>query len=200
MPFLLVWAAAILVSMGAVAKYQMKPGTQREAPHRLSLRTSESLPHLYIFMHPQCPCSAASLSELERIQSRTVGKLTISVVFVTPRKDLAWADSGLERRAKSTKGWIVTLDPGGRLAQSMGAATSGFAILFDRHGNKVFQGGITSSRGHEGDNAGHDAIVQFITTGSVPVSHTPVFGCSLGELGASRLQTGRMGRYGWFDV
>jgi len=34
-------------------------------------------------------------------------------------------------------------------------------MLYDKLGQLVFNGGITSSRGHEGDNEGQDAIIVF---------------------------------------
>lgn len=181
----LIWGAMLATAMGAISVYQMRPGIQLEAPNRLGGVIGKSLtPHLFLFMHPQCPCSVASLSELERLQAETAGKLQITIVFVEPSQKSSWQQTSLEDRARASKSWEVVSDPGGRLAQSMGAVTSGFVVLFDRNGKKVFQGGITVSRGHEGDNIGHDAIAQFALTGTVPVSHTEVFGCSLGDLGA----------------
>jgi hypothetical protein len=43
----------------------------------------------------------------------------------------------------------------------------------------VFNGGITSSRGHQGDNAGQDSIISFLTKGVVTAKETPFFGCFL---------------------
>jgi hypothetical protein len=51
--------------------------------------------------------------------------------------------------------------------------------LYAPTGKLLFSGGITASRGHEGDNVGRSAIVSFILNGHAPVNHTPVFGCSL---------------------
>jgi hypothetical protein len=42
----------------------------------------------------------------------------------------------------------------------------------------VFRGGITGSRGHEGDNAGESAIIG-LTQGRDPQGGTQVFGCAL---------------------
>jgi hypothetical protein len=43
----------------------------------------------------------------------------------------------------------------------------------------VFKGGITSSRGHSGDNLGRDAVIDLVTSGVASASSAPVFGCSL---------------------
>jgi hypothetical protein len=62
---------------------------------------------------------------------------------------------------------------------AFGAATSGEALLYGPDGRLEFAGGITSSRGHEGDNPGADRIVSLVTTGSAELATAPVFGCPL---------------------
>jgi hypothetical protein len=71
------------------------------------------------------------------------------------------------------------MDIGGRVARRFGAATSGQGLLYDRAGRLRFQGGLTSARGHAGDNAGSAAIVA-LAQGRVPDTvETPVYGCPL---------------------
>jgi len=43
----------------------------------------------------------------------------------------------------------------------------------------LFKGGITSGRGHAGDNAGADAIALLLAAQDPGVRQTPVYGCSL---------------------
>jgi hypothetical protein len=43
----------------------------------------------------------------------------------------------------------------------------------------LFQGGITASRGHEGENAGENAIVAIVNGRAAPQNKTLVFGCAL---------------------
>jgi len=51
-------------------------------------------------------------------------------------------------------------------------------LLYDISGRLVFDGGITSARGHQGDNAGRSAISALLTgQHDVVVRATPVFGC-----------------------
>ncbi|MBI3542699.1 MAG: RedB protein, partial [Deltaproteobacteria bacterium] len=50
---------------------------------------------------------------------------------------------------------------------------------FDGAGKLAFSGGITASRGHLGENAGLAAVVQFVSSGKVPLERARVFGCSL---------------------
>jgi hypothetical protein len=60
-----------------------------------------------------------------------------------------------------------------------GAETSGTILLYDYHGNLLFKGGITGSRGHAGDNLGEDAIASLCLGQAAATNQTPVFGCSL---------------------
>ena len=66
-------------------------------------------------------------------------------------------------------------------ARRYGAATSGYAVLYAPDGRLAFAGGITAGRGHEGDNAGEDAILDAINSGPAGGCPTrmPVFGCAL---------------------
>ena len=76
-------------------------------------------------------------------------------------------------------GLRVIRDQGGSEARRFAIEGSGHVLLYAPFREVAFQGGITGSRGHEGDNVGRSAIVSFILDGHSPVSHTPVFGCSL---------------------
>ena len=67
---------------------------------------------------------------------------------------------------------------GGAITAAFGAFTSGQVFLYGTSGELLFSGGITGSRGHEGDNAGRDAVESLLDRRNAP-AHTPVFGCSL---------------------
>lgn len=112
-------------------------------------------------------------------------KLSVEVLFVMPEKPAAeWKNGSLIRRTEAINGVDVRFDLGGKAAKAFGAATSGETVLYDANGKLVFQGGITPSRAHEGDNPGRDTIQQFVMTGIAPRKLLPVYGCELGELGS----------------
>jgi hypothetical protein len=67
----------------------------------------------------------------------------------------------------------------GETARAFGAKTSGFTALYAPDGRLLFHGGITASRGHEGDSAGAAAIVDFVVLGTASVRNTAVYGCGL---------------------
>lgn len=145
---------------------------------------------LLMFLHPQCPCSRASVSELARLMANVGGQVDARVYFFQPSgKDAAWTQTDLWNSAAAIPGVQVQADADARLARQFGAAVSGHAVLYDAAGQLLFSGGITASRGHEGDNAGRSAIVDLVRGLSVPGPHTqrteprpqstPVFGCPI---------------------
>jgi hypothetical protein len=81
--------------------------------------------------------------------------------------------------ATAITGARVLLDQDGREARRFHVVGSGHTLLFLPSGELLFSGGITGSRGHEGDNPGAEAIVDRLNYGHSAVAKTPVFGCAL---------------------
>jgi hypothetical protein len=102
------------------------------------------------------------------------------VLFVKP-SDFpdGWEKTDLLAGAAAIPGVTVVRDDEGVEAGRFRAATSGQTMLYDAAGKLLFSGGITSARGHEGDNAGRAAVVSLLTTGEAGREGTPVFGCPL---------------------
>ena len=86
--------------------------------------------------------------------------------------------SGLAGGAPAVAGAATVGDPRAAEAGRFGVATSGHALLFDRDGRLLFSGGITPSRGHEGDNFGASAILARLDGRPAP-AESPVFGCPI---------------------
>jgi hypothetical protein len=130
--------------------------------------------------HPHCPCTRASLGELARLMAQAQGRVTAYVLFVKP-SDFpdGWEKTDLLTSASAIPGVTVVRDDEGVEAGRFRAATSGQTMLYDAGGKLLFSGGITSARGHEGDNAGRAAIVSLLTTDEAGQGGTPVFGCPL---------------------
>jgi hypothetical protein len=105
---------------------------------------------------------------------------TTTVLFYTPEGEpAAWARTDLWEHAARIPGVAVAADPGGAEARLFGAATSGQVLVYDAGGALAFQGGITASRGHAGDNAGASAIAALVRGEPADLSRTSVFGCSI---------------------
>jgi len=173
-----VWAVAIAGGFGVLESYANTQGRQAMAP-ALSAPAQKTV--LRLFVHPECPCSRATLTELDRVQTACGSKLdTIVEVFAPHTMTEDWAKGDLYRQASAIPGIRVELDRDGEVAKKYGAFTSGQALLYSAEGRLLFSGGITESRGHEGDNAGAEAIKDFVLKGHGSISTSPVFGCALG--------------------
>jgi hypothetical protein len=149
-------------------------------PPSSGIRLVSDKPTLVLFAHTHCPCTRASLHELDGILAETQNKISVTVVFTIPDGVPAdWEQGDLWNSAKGIPGLRVMRDQGGREARRFDVEGSGQVLLYSPSGKLLFSGGITASRGHEGDNVGRSAIVSFILHGRSAVNHTPVFGCSL---------------------
>jgi hypothetical protein len=130
--------------------------------------------------HPRCPCTRASIAELRVLMSRVGERARAHVLFIRPlTADAAWEKTGLFEAAASIPGVTVHTDAGGAEMARFKAATSGQTIVYDENGQLIFRGGITGSRGHEGDNAGRARIVALLTQGQADRHDSAVFGCAL---------------------
>lgn len=157
------------------------PGTPVERwPSASNLPRSADRFTLVMFLHPRCPCSQASLTELSRLLTRAGTRHETLIVFTRP-PGLDFAhDGALWERAVAMEGVTVVEDKAGEEALRFGAMTSGHTLLFDTSGRRVFTGGITPARGHEGDNAGAHAITEILRQAQTTAGFdTPVYGCSL---------------------
>ena len=94
-------------------------------------------------------------------------------LLLDPTRSVLWSRGG-EHPGRHRQG-----RRGGTIAASFGAFTSGQVLLYDaRRGALRFAGGITGARGHEGANAGRDALQSVLDEGAAK-ARAPVFGCSL---------------------
>jgi hypothetical protein len=133
-----------------------------------------------MFVHPKCPCSRASISELAVLLAHSAGNLHAQVIFLKPQgKEDAWTHTDLWYAASELPATVVISDLGGREADIFHAAVSGETAVYDAAGNLRFHGGITGARGHVGDNAGCSAVQSYANAGATPLARTPVFGCPL---------------------
>jgi hypothetical protein len=181
---LLAWCLAIAAGWLKIESYANHPGDLSEPPpawpsETQLQRTPERL-CLLLFAHPRCPCTRASMSELERFLARNPDSLDACVVFTKPAGEAqGWEQTDLWQRAKRLAGATAFVDEGGVETRRFRAHTSGMAMLYDRQGRLMFCGGLTSARGHEGPSAGLAAL-QSIVDGVPPaVSRALVFGCPL---------------------
>ena len=191
----LAWAGVAVVGGHALLHYENAPGDVGSVPSawpaNSSIQLAPDRPTLVMFAHPQCPCTRATMAELARVMARVQGKVQVYVLFYTPRESGAdWQNTHNRHSAAQIPGVTVLTDIDGVEAERFGAETSGHTFLFDPRGRLLFNGGITASRGHSGDNAGESAIVSLIDNRTSVRAQTFVFGCALknrGEQGKTTL-------------
>jgi hypothetical protein len=179
-----VWAAGISAGLLALWRYAHRPGVKDESPARWPVASqilrAEDRPTLLFFAHPQCPCTRASIRELERLTARLHRKVETHVIFIKPSElsnERSWTD--LSKSAEAICEARVVFDHEGIECEQFRARTSGLTLLYSDTGELLFQGGITPSRGHEGDNDGIAAVEAILLNGRTRVRQTSVFGCPL---------------------
>jgi hypothetical protein len=187
-----VWVGMLAGGFGLLWAYKTTPAvTAGQPPERWPsqsrMRPADGRATLVLFAHPRCPCTRASIAELARLMSRVRDRLDAHVLMVRPAgvEEEGWDQAALRDSAARIPGVRVGRDDGGREAERFGAAASGAAVVYDAGGRLVFHGGLTSSRGHEGESAGQRRIVSLLTTGRADRAESPIFGCSLiGQTGS----------------
>jgi hypothetical protein len=184
-----VWAIAVGGGVRVLWSYEMAPGLAAAAPVRWPHHSHvprPSHPTLVVMMHPRCPCSYATLEELDVLLTRVQNRLSAVVLFVVPPGLPGDPEtSDLWRRAARIRNVSVVRDNGGREARRFGVETSGTSLLYAATGELLFSGGITASRGHVGDNAGVETIVRRLLDEPTTTGDTPVFGCPLRNAGGA---------------
>lgn len=178
------WLLAAAAGTWGLLKYESTPTPTGSTPSRwptdshIARETGQFT--LVMFVHPHCPCSQASMEELNRLLTHCRGTLSTHVLFVRPKGTQDdWTDTSLRKSAEAIPGVGVETDSEGVEASRFGAESSGYVVLYDPNGQLRFSGGITGSRGHAGENAGETAVIDLANGRPTPFKHTEVYGCTL---------------------
>ena len=178
------WMFALGFGLHAMMVYKGRPGPVGQTPDSWPKNGLIALPathpELVMFAHPKCPCTRASLGELEALAAQANGKFEATVSFYEPdSKAETWENTANVKSARSIPGVRVVFDKNGKLANQFGAQTSGYTVLYSPAGKLLFSGGLTGSRGHLGDNAGFESALKLINVASASPVRTKAFGCEL---------------------
>jgi hypothetical protein len=178
------WLLAAVGGGWCMMRYSTRPGPAIYADSRWPagdrLRRAAGLYTLVMILHPNCPCSRASIDELEVLMTRCRDQLKTLVLFAdAPGLVEDSTASDLWKSTSRIPGVVCRRDQGGKLSACFGARTSGQVFLYDAAGTLRFDGGLTTSRGHAGDSDGLLAITAVVSGQEPSVKHTPVFGCSI---------------------
>jgi len=181
----LLWLAAVFYGFQSLLQYGAQPGPvtspQSHWPQKSALHPNTQAYTLVMFLHPQCPCSNATVSELALLLARC-RNVKAKVLFIRPKEfPPNWEKSALWTRVSNIPGAEALVDVEGRERDLFAAETSGQCALYDKDGILRFNGGITGSRGHEGDNRGL-AQIEAIAEDKIGAANAitgPTFGCPL---------------------
>ena len=185
-----IWCTSIAIGFAFLFAHDSKPGLQFASP---SLWPSDvefdrpmDVSTLLIFVHPQCPCTFASLAELERVVGQSGSSLETIVILNAPAEKLEeWMQTAVANRAKGISGAKIVVDGDGKLSAKFRVTVSGQCLLYSPNGQLLFQGGLTASRGHEGESLGQSILIHMIAhpepdaLSNQQVREVPVYGCEL---------------------
>ncbi|HEV7484800.1 MAG TPA: RedB protein [Thermoanaerobaculia bacterium] len=180
----LIWAVLVCGGSLLLMWFDTRPSDDSHVPSQWPAESridrAASQPILIMFLHPNCPCSRASVHELAAVINALAPRLVPRIEFVLRTEAIRdWRASALRHDASSIRGAVVIDDDGGWEAARFGAQTSGLVLLYDRSGVLRFHGGITAGRGHEGGNRAEDSLAGILRNPSTAISQTSVYGCSL---------------------
>ena len=174
------WAVGIVYGLYEAAVYSSTSGDTIAGPTRWpansELRRAGDRPTLLLTLHPECPCSRATLEELGRLLAQIASPLHVEILLYLPENRSDWNRTPLVDHARSFPGVVIRQDANGLESQRFGMSVSGHTSLFDQDGQLLFSGGITRARGHAGDSPGRSAIVALLSGREPGTSRTPVFG------------------------
>jgi hypothetical protein len=180
----LAWVVAVSGGFLCLLMYKTAPcdaGTPASHwPVASQVRPVADKANLVVLAHPRCPCSVATIGELARLMALHQDRVAAHVLFCRPSGfPPGWEQTDLWNSAATIPGVRVLTDDEGTEARRFGATTSGHVLLYDASGTLLFSGGITSARGHAGDNAGLAGIAALLTDEQAERTRTPVFGCPI---------------------
>jgi hypothetical protein len=181
-----VWSTAVGFGFTSLMNYSAQAGAPALAPARWPDASRIPAPDghyvLVMTVHPHCPCSRASVTELNNLMALLRHEDVKGYVLVMKPADFPddWMKTESVRNAHSIPGVTTLVDVDGADAGRFGAQTSGQVLLYDRAGRLAFAGGLTPDRGHLGDSPGRQRILSLVKTGTADARQSKVFGCALG--------------------
>lgn len=186
----LLWLLVVIGCSYCLGEYANRPGASGaalvETVEAVGVAgRSKGKPSLIVFIHPHCFCSWATFRQLETVLNETndidlpVVEIYVFVPVEEPRGD--WMNSKLVRAFAGLPNAILTKDSGGRFALNYGSLTSGSICFIDKDSKLKFSGGITSSRGHQGECSASETLKSVLGGDEVESDQArpPVFGCPL---------------------
>jgi hypothetical protein len=182
---ILSWLASVATGMAVLSTYAGTAGGPATAPDHWppdsTVTRLAGLPTLLVFAHPHCPCTRATLGEIDWVLAHASRRADVHVLlWDSENAHDAAAEPPLAALAAAIPTVHVVKDTGGREAARFGVATSGQVLLYDTDARLRFAGGVTGARGHAGANAGRERLLAHLSAAPADGEAAPVFGCALG--------------------
>jgi hypothetical protein len=180
----LLWIAAAAGGSLYMFVYESRPAPRSAMaevwPEQVGLERNVGGFSLVMAVHPKCPCTRASVAELNTLMLGFGGRVR-AIALVTKPFELPdlWSESDVTARLHEIPNVEVVRDLGGAKSDEFGVRSSGQTLLYDASGQLVFDGGITAFRGHEGPSVGSEMLKQIVAGKAVGHRHSETFGCSL---------------------
>jgi hypothetical protein len=188
------WLVGVVGTMALVWRYKLTPGDPPAAPEQWpaasAIHRDATRATVVMITHPQCPCTRASITELDRLAHALGDRARIHVVLVRPDgTSEGFEDGAIKTRASTIPNTTVIVDAGGREADRFGAVVSGSTVVYAPDGRLLFRGGITAARGHEGKSPAFDRIVALVSGAAADRGEAPAFGCAVKDPGTLQART-----------
>lgn len=199
----LLWSGSALAGYLYIFRYESKPATLASAarhwPEGSGLNHMAGAFELVMVVHPRCPCTRASVAELNKLLLRFQGKLRAHALVLKPfETSEAWGQTEISARLAQMPYLETVKDYRGATAERFGALISGETLLYGPTGTLLFDGGLTAFRGHEGPSLGQTLLSSMVAGSETGFHQTKVFGCSIKDKvcpheNDSRPETGQTG-------
>lgn len=178
-----VWGTAVLASVVVLWAYDKRPGSDISRtcsawPANELIECDSDRPTAILFAHPKCPCTRSSLRQFADLVRGA--DASVLVVFYLPRNgDETWRQTENIELVASIPEAKLVWDIDGATALQFDATVSGQCFVFGPQESCLFAGGITVSRGHDGDNQGAAAFAACLTSTPNTTQVYPCYGCAL---------------------
>jgi hypothetical protein len=178
------WGGVVVVALAGLEYFVARPGDSGAPPCDWPAQTAITRdfngPTVVVFVDPKCPCTQATMANLERCLARCPRFPTTRIVVLSENVGLfegSLDDSARRLAARPEVALIWSGD--GSETRRFGVKTSGEVLVYALDGRLVFDGGITPARGHQGDSPGCDAIRKLSAGEPIEYHSATVFGCSV---------------------
>ena len=176
----LLWMTLVAVGVVSLRREESTPGpigrSLAECPPEILGTSGLGRPHIFMAVHPRCPCTVASLEALTEIVAQSPREAVVRLyVFRPERSATDWA-----RPLRQIPGSVEVIDdPGGVLSLRMGLITSGTVSAYDQEARLRFFGGITRGRSQKSSCEGSEAVRAVANRMPPGCSTAPVYGCEI---------------------